>query len=322
MTELNLIKGLLFKIYTDKNVNVFKDALSLLNEDGVRDGIFGLIYSDKNIKEEIVDNFLEKNPRMTIFKVINMNKTNSMDNKLQFTEKMKDSKYSPISFRNLEELKNNSFYQSYLQNNDIFFLKDDNNDNTTLAKGVKVFKLKDLSNLTFKENQIIQKSMVNPALINNRRFKIRILVVIYKENLYFHKKYWGCIGKIEFNNNEDDKECLKQMNVLNMDNSDTFFIDDIPNLNNINNEIINSLKDIKKYYSEEINNIKENLYAILGLDYVISINGAVEIVEINHRPNFWHEEYITKNSDIKCIKDLYKLLINDSCFDTDFILIQ
>ena len=38
------------------------------------------------------------------------------------------------------------------------------------------------------------------------------------------------------------------MNVLNMDNSDTFFIDDIPNLNNINNEIINSLKDVKKFY--------------------------------------------------------------------------
>ena len=319
MTELNLIKGLLFKIYTDKNVKVFKDALSLLNEDGVRDGIFGLIYSDKNIKEEIVDNFLEKNPRMTIFKVINMNKTNSMDNKLEFYQKMKDSKYSPISFRNLEELRNNSFYQSYLQNNDLFFLKD---PNTTLAKGVKVFKLKDLSDLTFKENQIIQKSMINPALINNRRFKLRILVVIYKENLYFHKKYWGCISKIEFNNKEDNKEHLQLMNVLNMDNSDTFFIDDIPNLNNINNEIINSLKDVKKFYSEEISNIKENLYTILGIDYVISVNGAVEVVEINHRPNFWHEEYITKNSDVKCIKDLYKLLINDSCFDTDFILIQ
>jgi hypothetical protein len=319
MTELNLIKGLFFKIYTDKNVKVFKEALSLLNEDGVKDGIFGFIYSDKNIKEEIVVNFLEKNPRMTIFKVIDMNKTNSMDNKLEFYKKMKDSKYSPISFRNIEELKNNSFYQSYLQNNDLFFLKD---PNTTLSKGVKVFKLKDLSDLTFKENQIIQKSMVNPALINNRRFKLRILVVIYKENVYFHKKYWGSISKIEFNNNEDDKERLKLMNVITFDNGDPFFIDDIPHLNNINNEIMNSLKDIKKYYSEEINNIKENLYTILGIDYVISVNGSVEVVEINHRPNFWHEEYITKNSDIKCIKDLYKLLINDSCFDTDFILIQ
>ena len=319
MTELNLIKGLLFKIYTDKNVKVFKDALSLLNEDGVRDGIFGLIYSDKNIKEEIVDNFLEKNPRMTIFKVVNMNITDSIDNKLKFYLKMKDSKYVPISFRNLQDLKNNLSYNSYLENNNLFFLKD---DNTTLGKGVKVFKLKDLSDLTFKENQIIQKSMDNPALINNRRLKLRILLIIYKENLYFHKKYWGCIGKIEFNKNEDNKERLQQMNVLNTDNSDTFLIDDILNLNNINNEIINSLKDIKKYYSEEINNIKENLYTILGLDYVISINGAVEIIEINHRPNFWHGEYITKNSDIKCIKDLYKLLINDSCFDTDFILIQ
>lgn len=319
MTELNLIKGLLFKIYTDKNVKVFKDALSLLNEDGVRDGIFGLIYSDKNIKEEIVDNFLEKNPRMTIFKVVNMNITDSMDNKLKFYKKMKDSKYVPISFRNIQELKNNLSYNSYLENNNLFFLKD---PNTTLGKGVKVFKLKDLSDLTFKEDQIIQKSMDNPALINNRRFKLRILVVIYKENLYFHKKYWGCISKIEFNNKEDNKELLQQMNIITFDNGDPFFIDDIPHLNNINNEIINSLKDIKKYYSEEINNIKENLYTILGLDYVISVKGGVEIVEINHRPNFWHGEHITKNSDIKCMKDLYKLLINDSCFDTDFILIQ
>lgn len=319
MTELNLIKGLLFKIYTDKNVKVFKDALSLLNEDGVRDGIFGLIYSDKNIKEEIVDNFLEKNPRMTIFKVVNMNITDSMDNKLKFYKKMKDSKYVPISFRNIQELKNNLSYNSYLENNNLFFLKD---PNTTLGKGVKVFKLKDLSDLTFKEDQIIQKSMDNPALINNRRFKLRILVVIYKENLYFHKKYWGSISKIEYNNKEDNKELLQQMNIITFDNGDPFFIDDIPHLNNINNEIINSLKDIKKYYSEEINNIKENLYTILGLDYVISVKGGVEIVEINHRPNFWHGEHITKNSDIKCMKDLYKLLINDSCFDTDFILIQ
>lgn len=319
MSEFNLIKGLFLKVYTDKNVKVFKDALSLLNEDGVRDGIFGFIYSDFDIKKEIIDNFLEKNPRMTIFKVVNMNITDSMDNKLKFYKKMKDSKYVPISFRNIQELKNNSYYQSYLQNNDIFFLKD---PNTTLAKGVKAFKLKDLSDLTFKENQIIQKSMNNPGLINNRRFKLRILVVIYKENLYFHKKYWGCISKIDFNINEDNIERLQQMIVLNMDNSDTFFIDNIPHLANINNEVINSLKDVKKCYSEEINNIKENLYTILRLDYIISINGDVQIVEINHRPNFWHGEHITKNADIKCIKDLYKLLINDSCFDTDFILIQ
>ena len=90
-----------------------------------------------------------------------------------------------ISFRNIQELKNNLSYNSYLENNNLFFLKD---PNTTLGKGVKVFKLKDLSDLTFKEDQIIQKSMDNPALINNRRFKLRILVVIYKENLYFHKK--------------------------------------------------------------------------------------------------------------------------------------
>jgi len=319
MTELNLIKGIFLKVYTDKNVQVFKEALSLLNEEGVRDGIFGFIYSDTNFSQEIVDNFLDKNPKMAIFKVVDMNKTDSMDNKLKFYLKMKDSKYTPTSFRNLEELKDNSFYQSYLENNNLFFLKDENG---TLGKGVKVFKLKDLSDLTFKEDQIIQKSMDNPALINNRRFKLRILVVIYKENLYFHKKYWGSISKIEFNNNEDDKERLKLMNIITFGNGDPFFIDNIPHLNNINNEIINSLKDIKKYYSEEINNIKENLYTILGLDYVISINGSVEIVEINHRPNFWHGEHITKKSDIKCIKDLYKLLINDSCFDTDFILIQ
>lgn len=319
MSELSLIKGLFFKVYTDKNIKVFKDALSLLNEDGVRDGIFGFIYSDFNIKKEIVENLLEKNPRMKIFKLIDMKITNSMDNKLLFYEKMKESKYTPISFRNLEKLKANSLYQSYLENNNLFFLKDENG---TLGKGVKVFKLKDLSEISCKENQIIQKSMDKPGLINNRRFKLRILVVIYKENLYFHKKYWGAISKIEFNNNEDDKERLKLMNIITFDNGDPFFIDDIPHLNNINNEIINSLKDIKKYYSEEINNIKENLYTILGLDYVISINGDVEIVEINHRPNFWHGEHITKNSDIRCMKDLYKLLINDSCFDTDFILIQ
>ena len=81
MTEFNLIKGLFFKVFSDKNVKVFKDALSLLNEDGVRDGIFGLIYSDLDIKKEIIDNFLEKNPRMTIFKVVNMNITDCMDNK-------------------------------------------------------------------------------------------------------------------------------------------------------------------------------------------------------------------------------------------------
>ena len=75
MSEFNLIKGLFLKVYTDKNVKVFKDALSLLNEDGVRDGIFGFIYSDTNFSQEIVDNFLEKNPRMTIFKVVNMNIT-------------------------------------------------------------------------------------------------------------------------------------------------------------------------------------------------------------------------------------------------------
>ena len=219
---------------------------------------------------------------------------------------MGQSDYTPDTYFSYSDIPENT------NENAIFYVK---TDGGTGGKGVSAYNYCDLSNVNCK-NCVIQSDFKNPDLYDNKRYKLRVHVIIYNKNVYYHKDHWTSFSVLDDNKNNLTNNIIYY-------NNKTKFIKSIylNHYDKIENNILNSLNDFKKYYINEINNIGENEYAILGFDYVVDKEKNVKIIEINHRSNYTYPDNISNITEVICIKDIIKLLVNNNICDTNLIKI-
>ena len=72
-----------------------------------------------------------------------------------------------------------------------------------------------------------------------------------------------------------------------------------------------AVEDFKKCYCQVINNIDENLYGVLGFDFIVDDQKNVQIIEINHRSNYGHPVNVSKDCDVGFFNDMFLLLANN-----------
>ena len=254
-----------------------------------------------------VNKWKKEYPNMLIYTNAPRRKTFKMDSKISFGKIMGQSDYTPDTYFSYSDIPENT-------NEDmIFYVK---TDGGTGAKGVSAYNYRDLSNVNCK-NSVIQSDFTNPDLYDNKRYKLRVHVIIYNKNVYYHKDNRTTISNINYSSQDNNK---KEKHVINQTNN-YILSNTLLNFNEIENNILKSLSDFKKYYINEINNIGENEYAILGFDYVVNKEKNVKIIEINHRSNYSYPDNISNITDVICIKDIIKLLVNQSHENTNLIKI-
>ena len=310
MTSINLIKGNFIKIYSNKNSDIFRQGAKLVLEENNTNGICGIVYDDFNPNMEIVNNWKKEYPEMKIFYVATRGKTILMDSKINFTKRMRTSIYTPESYLHYNEIKNENDEYS------LYFVK---KDGSTGSQGVNVYYFKVLSNVNT-ENCIIQKSMKNPDLYENKRYKIRVHVILHNKEVYYCKNHFATVSDINYN--IDTNKDLRNINVIHQTENTLFILSKlIDRYELIEKNIILAIEDFKKFYLKEIENINKNEFVILGFDFVVDSEKNVQIIEINHRSNYSHPDVISKKTDILCMKDLIKLLINKNIKNTDLIFI-
>ena len=309
MTTINTTNKNFLKVYTNKNNDIFRKGTQLaINELNIN-GMYGIVYDDFNANKIIINTWKKEYPEMIIYYVATRGKTLNMDSKIDFYKKMNNSIYTPDTYLNFCDIPNDTSFD------ELFFVK---SDGGTGSRGVNIYKYMDLSNINTK-NCVIQKSMQNPDLYHGKRYKMRIHVILYNKNVYYCKNHWTSVSTINYDNSNNSE--LREMHVV-YQKSDTLWIisDKLENYNLIENNIILALKDFKKFYLKEIENIIDKEFVILGFDFVVNSNMDVHIIEINHRSNYGHPKLISEKSDVLCIKDLIKLLVNKTSNDTDLIL--
>ena len=311
MTTINAKNGTYIKVYSNKNIDIFRQGVKLVLEENNASGLYGIVYDDFNPNMEIVNKWKKEYPQMKIFYVATRGKTLCMDSKICFTKIMGTSIYTPESYLNYNEIKDENDEYS------LYFVK---KDGSTGSKGVNVYYFKDLSNVNI-ENCIIQKSMKNPDLYENKRYKIRVHVILHNKEVYYCKNHFATVSGINYN--IDTNKDLRNINVIHQTENTLFILSQlIDGYELIEKNIILAIQDFKKYYLKEIENINKEEFVILGLDFVVDSKKNVHIIEINHRSNYAHPDEISKKTDVLCIKDLIKLLINKSYDSTDFIIIS
>ena len=310
MTTINITNKNYLKIYTNKNNDIFRKGTQLaVNELNIT-GLHGIVYDDFNPNQLIINSWKKEYPEMIIYYVATRAKTLTMDSKIDFYKKMNTSKYTPDTYLNFSDIPNET------SSDELFFVK---LDGGTGSRGVNVYKYNDLSGVKT-NNCVIQKSMQNPDLYQNKRYKMRIHVILHNKEVYYCKNHWTSASTINYDNSNNSD--LREMNIV-YQKKDTIWImsDKLENYNLIEDNIILALKDFKKSYLKEIENIVDKEFVILGFDFVVDSDMNVHIIEMNHRSNYGHPKLISDKTDVLCIKDLIKLLINKTHENTDLLLI-
>lgn len=289
----------LLKIYTNKNSSIFSQAGNLAIND-INDKI-GFIYDDFDYKDDFKKMWGKYNLNK-IFVNAPRRLTVKMDDKIHFHNIMNTSDYTPQSYTSVDEI---------TDKNSLYFVK---KSNSTGSKGVQIYNYNDLLKADV-NNCIIQKNILNPDLHNDKRYKIRQLVLLYNKNVYIFKNSFFTSSNINHQNDISDDN-LREMHVIYQNNDTVFELSNkLDNFDTIFENIILSIKDFSKYYHNDINNIEGDIYCILGFDFIVDSNYNVQIIEINHRSNYSHPTNVTLDCDVNFFKSILILLANGEAND-------
>jgi hypothetical protein len=294
MSEITTFDNLI-KVYTNKNSHIFKQASEIAIHD--IKGKYGFIYDDYDYKGDLVNTwkplkieniFINAPRRITV----------SLDDKILFHKNMKDSIYTPESYLSIDEISDKE---------SLYFVK---KTGSTGSKGVNIYNYNDLLKAD-RDNSVIQKNISNPDLYDEKRYKIRQLVLVYKKRVYIQKNSF-----ITCNNTKYCDSCsenlLRNIHVINpYCNSVLKLSNKLESYDLIFKNITLAVEDFKKCYSDVINNIDNNLYGVLGFDFIVDDKKNVQIIEINHRSNYGHPADVGKECDVGFFKDMFLLLANN-----------
>lgn len=300
------------EVFANKNSTIFERVRQKIGKE--IDKNIGIVYDDYDAKNEIINDMKNKHSNIEILFNAPRKITLTMDDKVYMGKKMLNSKYVPKHYFNFKDIPETD-------DNTLFYVK---KRGSTSAKGVNIVKYKDIEDI-FTKNCIIQSNNFSPDLFDNKRYKLRVYVVLFREEVYIHKKAFGIISPIDYCENTDNltQEELNKMNIIHQCPGIKWIdINEITKKDIIFNNLVNSCIDFKNIYADEINKISSDQFSILGIDYVTDQDGSVYIIEINHRPNFKHVKHITDNIDIPFLEDTFRLLINKSIDNTDFKLVN
>ena len=300
MTEF-LFSNNLLKIHTNKNSSVFSLAgESIYNKIS---GKYGIIYDDYDCNKDIIQSW-KSDKLQTIFTNAPRRKTIHMDDKILFHKRMIDSIFTPESYLTVDEI---------TDKDGLFFVKE---TNSTGGKGVHIYNYDTLQTINV-NNCVLQKNISNPDLYNNKRYKIRQLVLLYNKNLYLYKNGFFTCSNVIYNTDVVDLiNNLRDMHVINQKHDTLFELNsNLENFESIHDNIQLAVRDFKKYYSKEIDTIEGNEYVVLGFDFIVDVDKNVQIIEINHRSNYSHPKNVSIECDVGFFKDMMLLLINGEMND-------
>ena len=292
------------KIYTNKNSSVFNSAGQKAYTN--IEGRYAVIYSDYNCDRKMIDDWKKENFQ-TVFYNSTRGKTLGMDDKITLHKIMSESKYTPESYLDVKKITDKDA---------LYFVK---SSGGTASRGVNIYDYDTLQSI--KTNGcVIQKNINNPHLHNNKRYKIRQLVLLHNKNVYLHKDSWFSMSDIDFKNENGN---LREKHVIYQKGNTIFELSQkLDGFDLIFKNITEAVRDFKKYYAKEINTISNNEYSILGFDFIVDSDRNVQIIEINHRSNYAHPMNVRTICDIDFVKDTILLMINKSLEKTRLIHIE
>ncbi len=299
-----------FSIHNEKNcINKIKNGLNYNN--GVwskynfycKNNIFAQIINkydlfklcDKDIHFEWKINTKVNNK---LFQHYNMSEVAFIDNKYTFFKLLTDNniKNIPKTYFDINNIKQNNKNKNY-------FLKyAGNNGGKNVFLYNNIFKLSNHVNNDLRP-YIIQEEVPDMLLINNRKFVLRIWIVIVDNKFYITSNGCCIIHEHEYNKNSKDRKIhidhdISKISYSNY-NEEPFYKDTMKKIVLLNTNVCNIIKKKLRF--------KKNCYQVLGLDIIFDNNLNPYIIEFNSWPNM----SVPYDSYKSILKEFFTNFLND-----------
>jgi hypothetical protein len=302
-------------MYTDRNKKIFTIVNDMLYDEFKNDtSQIGILYNDMEPDMSIVNTLRKMYSNMKIYYTSSMKKTDSLDDKKHFCQRTIGLPFVPEYIRDLNKAQ-------HIDDNELLYVKLRTGSG---SKGVYILtKNEIITNINKYKNYIIQRNITNPDLIDSKRYKIRIYCLLYNQQIYIHREFWGSLSNNTYNPDETSKQYIKNMNIVYQTSTTTWLLPADINLHEeIFAKIVNHACKLKEVFKPEIENVCDNEYCILGLDYVVDKDKNPFLIEINHRSNYDFSKNINDSVVIPVLFDSFKLMISGTNNDTGYILVE
>ena len=314
MTTITKTNGLILMLNTNKCAAMFNKVHERLYEIFKNtEQCIGLLYADYNTDMNIVNNWKNLHDNMKIFYISPKKNTVALDDKKTFCERTHNLDFVPQYIKNI-------MHDNTLNDTDLLYIK---NRGSSGSVDVRLLFKAELVKETINNNYIIQRDISDQHLINNKRYKLRIYVLLFNKKMYLYNSYFGLLSSKEYDPTEKSADNIKRMNIIHQE-KDTIFLSptEIPDNEKIFEKVSVSCVKLKDVFKPEIESICNNEYTMLGMDYVVDNDRNPYLIEINHRSNYHNVERLYNIADVPAFTDAYKLMITNSIEDTDYICIE
>jgi len=237
-----------------------------------------------------------------------------MDDKIHMSDVLGDAKCAPIAYTRVDEI------DADCPDNQLFFVK---KRGSTSAKGVYIHSYAELKSGTVDtSSSIIHKNILNPKLIDGKRYKLRVYGLIAHGNVYVSRDAWGSSSDVDYVEYDGtlSQDVLKDMHIIYMRPGRKFFkFVDVEHSGDIFDNICIAVQEFSMKFIDKIREVECDEFSLLGFDFVVDDNNDVCVIEVNHRSNYHHTKEINESVDIPAIADTMMVLMNgDDEFISDY----
>lgn len=176
----------------------------------------------------------------------------------------------------------------------------------TGGKDMQAARTSDLDGLKLFKQHIIQEGVTDILTFQDKKFTIRSYVLIWNGTINLHPQAFMVVHGPKYNPKSTDYSVqIKHAGYHKADSP----INLIPLVNNPNyKELFASMMESTRHLLDPFSDItaqtSEDIYTLLGVDFIPTYNKQVKLIEINHRPNLIHTEEINKTINIPMIADV------------------
>jgi hypothetical protein len=168
------------------------------------------------------------------------------------------------------------------------------------GKGIRVFKgVKKIEKYVEKyrnarnqkPNWVIQKYIERPLLLDGRKFHMRVIMFIYKNDVYMYKEFITYPAKKKYDPDNLNMDIHDSHGTATESHEKKMFPSEFSNMKNVKEiyadiiSLLKGLKNIGMFKTKCYENV-EKCYEFYGIDIMLTNKYQVKCIEINYKPGF------------------------------------
>ncbi len=233
------------------------------------------------------------------FSLIDRQRTIPLDHKAQMTAALLAAGRSfPRVYFELEQVPH--------EPGSLWFIK---NPTSTAGKGTEVVQFEELGD-HYRDNCIIEEAIQDVSLIDDRKFTLRLYLLVLAGKLYFYPDAIVFLHGLPYVHGSCDPQVqFIHDGYMDPDSPVTSLTsDDYPDYPDVRERLAQLALETFRVFADLLKHEPPDRYCLFGIDALVRSDHSGVIVEINDRPNIVHTRNVNEGVNIPMIRAMYCIL--------------